>query len=72
MIPTKAGTGPFSAYYVVFAPDETVTAISIFESYASAAESNRRGLAWIEENLAPLLAGPVSATAGPVIVHTMA
>ena len=71
-IPIISDVPGFSAYYVVFAPDETVTAISIFESYASAAESNRRGLAWIEENLVPLLAGPVSATAGPVIVHTMA
>ena len=59
------------AHYVVCAPD-TVTAISIFNNYAGAEESNRRVLPWIEENVAPLLVGPTMATAGPVIVHTLA
>ena len=62
----------FMAYYVVYAPDDTVTAISIFNDYAGAEESNRRVLAWIERNLASLLAGPATAMAGPVIVHTLA
>ena len=49
-----------------------MTAISIFNSHAGAEESNRRGLAWIEQNLTPLLIGPATAVAGPVIVHTLA
>ena len=49
------------AYYVVYSPDDTVTAISIFNNYAGAEESNRRALAWIESSLAPLLAGPATA-----------
>jgi hypothetical protein len=49
-----------------------VTAISIFNDYAGAEESNRRALTWIEQNLAPLLTGPATALAGPVIVHTLA
>jgi hypothetical protein len=61
----------FRAYYVVYAPDDTVTAISIFDDYAGATESNRRGLAWSEQNLAPLITGSVTAFAGPVIVHTL-
>jgi hypothetical protein len=60
------------AYYVVYAPDDTVTAISIFNNFAGAEESNRRGVAWIEHNLTPLLTGPATAVAGPVIVHTLA
>jgi hypothetical protein len=48
-----------------------VTAISIFDEYAGAEESHRRGFAWIEQNLARLLTGPASAVAGPVIVHTL-
>jgi hypothetical protein len=32
--------------YVICAPDDTVTAISIFNDYAGAEESNSRGLAW--------------------------
>ncbi len=71
-IPIISGVAGFRAYYVVYAPDDTVTAISIFDKFEGAEESNRRGLAWIEQNLTPLLAGPVTASAGPVIVHTLA
>jgi hypothetical protein len=71
-IPIISDVPGFKAYYVVYAPDDTVTAISIFDNYEAAEESNRRGLAWIEQNLGPLLAGPVTAVAGPVIVHTLA
>jgi hypothetical protein len=53
-------------------PYDTVTAISVFNNYAGAEEANRRALAWIEQNLAPLLVGPATAVAGPVIVHTLA
>lgn len=71
-IPIISDVPGFKAYYVVYAPDDTVTAISIFNDYAGAEESNRRALKWIEQNLAPLLAGPAAASAGPVIVHTLA
>ena len=71
-IPIISDVPGFQAYYVVYAPDDTVTAISIFDDVAGATESNRRGLAWIESNLAPLLDGPATAVAGPVIVHTLA
>lgn len=71
-IPIISDVEGFIAYYVVYASDDTVTAISIFNNFAGAEESNRRGLAWAEQNLAPLLIGPASAVAGPVIVHTLA
>jgi hypothetical protein len=71
-IPIISDVEGFMAYYVVYAPDDTVVAVSIFNSYAGAEESNKRGLAWIEQNLAPLLTGPATAIAGPVIVHTLA
>lgn len=71
-IPIISDVPGFKAYYVVYAPDDTVTAISIFDDYASAQESNKRALAWIEAELAPFLAGPATAVAGPVIVHTIA
>src|SRR5450759_1831733 len=71
-IPIISDVEGFIAYYVVYAPDDTVVAISIFNNYAGAEESNRRGLAWIEQELAPLLTGPATALAGPVIVHTLA
>jgi hypothetical protein len=71
-IPIISDVPGFKAYYVIYAPDDTVTAISIFDNYAGAEESNKRGLAWSERSLAPLLAGPITAVAGPVIVHTLA
>ena len=64
-IPIVSDVEGFRAYYVVYAPDDTVTAISIFNDYAGAAESNRRILAWIEQSLTPLLAAPATAMAGP-------
>ena len=57
---------------VIYAPDDTVTAISIFEDYAGAQEFRRCGLSLIQQNLAPLLTGPATAVAGRVIVHTLA
>jgi hypothetical protein len=51
---------------------EEGTTISIFNDYAGAEESNRRVLAWIKQSLGPLPAGPATAMAGPVIVHTFA
>ncbi len=72
VIPIVSDVQGFMAYYVVYAPDDTVTAISIFNNVEAAEESNERAVAWIEQNLGPLLVGPVTAVAGPVIVHTLA
>jgi len=72
VIPIVSDVEGFIAYYVVYAPDDTVTAISIFNNVEAAEESNKRALTWIEQNLGPLLIGPVEAVAGPVIVHTLA
>ncbi len=71
-IPIISDVDGFKAYYVVYAGDDTVTAISLFNNFAGAEEANKRALAWIEQELSPLLEGPASAVAGPVIVHTLA
>ena len=71
-VPIVSDVHGFRAYYVVYAPDDTVTAIAVFNDYAGAEECNRRMVAWIEENLKPLHASPFTAVAGPVIVHTLA
>jgi hypothetical protein len=70
-IPIISDVSGFMGYYVVYAPDDTVTAISVFNTVAEAQESNRRALAFIEDNLGPLVIGHASATAGPVIVHSL-
>ena len=71
-IPIISDVDGFKGYYVVYAGDDTVTAISLFNNFAGAEEANKRALAWIEQELTPLLAGPATAVAGPVIVHTLA
>ena len=71
-IPIISDVEGFRGYYVVYAGDDTVTAISLFNNFAGAEEANKRALAWIEQELTPLLASPASAIAGPVIVHTLA
>ena len=70
-VPIVTGVSGFMGYYVVYSPDDTVTAISIFNHVEEAQESNRRALAWIEKNLAPYVVGQATATAGPVIVHSL-
>ena len=70
-IPIISSIQGFMGYYVIYAPDDTVTAISIFNNVASAEESNRLAVAWIDENLGPLLVGSATVTAGPVIVHSL-
>ena len=70
-IPIISGVEGFMGYYVIYAPDDTVTTISVFSRVEEAEESNRRALAWIDENLGPLLVGAATATAGPVIVHSL-
>jgi hypothetical protein len=71
-IPIISGVEGFRAYCVVYASDDTVTAISIFNSHAGAEEANRLALTWIDQNLTPLLDGPVTAMVGPIVVHTLA
>lgn len=70
-VPIISGVAGFMGYYVVYAPDDTVTAISIFNKVEEAEESNRLALTWAEKNLAPFLVGQGAATAGPVIVHSL-
>jgi hypothetical protein len=48
-IPIISDVPGFKAYYVIYASDDTVTAISIFDDYAGAKEFNKRALAWIEQ-----------------------
>jgi hypothetical protein len=54
-------------YYVIYAPDDTATAICVFNAVAEAQESNWRALAWIEDNLRPRAIG--FATAAPLRLH---
>ena len=61
LVPVISGVSGFMGYYVIYAPDDTVTAISIFNKVEEAEESNRRALAWIEKHLAPYVVAGVIA-----------
>jgi hypothetical protein len=68
-VPLISSMPGFKAYYMAYADDDTVTAISVFEDQAATEECNRRIMDWIRQNLGPLLVSPPVATAGRVIVH---
>lgn len=42
------------AYYVVYAPDDTVTAISIFKNFAGAHPPLRYAILWLQEDQTPI------------------
>ena len=71
-IPIISDVEGFMGYYVVYAPDDTVIAISLFNNYAAAEKSTNARWRGLKQDLAPLLTGPATAMAGPVIVHTLA
>jgi len=71
LVPLISGVSGFMGYYVIYAPDDTVTAISIFNKVEEAQESNKVALGWVEDHLSRYMIGEASATAGPVIVHSM-
>jgi hypothetical protein len=57
------------AYYVVYAPDDTVTAISIFNDYARAEESNRQQDVGQSSKAPPLPCGTCRLVSGRQHVH---
>ena len=67
-VPIIQSAPGFQAFYLVYAEDDMITSISLFENQTAAEESNKRMLDWIKQNLGPLLAGPPEAMEGQVMV----
>jgi hypothetical protein len=44
LVPVISGVSGFMGYYVIYAPDDTVTSISIFNKVVEAQESNKLAL----------------------------
>ena len=59
----------FVAYYVLDAGNNTVVAISVFESQAAEEAAERAALDWIRQHMASLASSPPSIAAGEVIAH---
>ena len=70
-VPIITGVAGFMGYYVVYSPDDTVTAISIFNTVEQAQESTGARWRGSRRISTPLVLGPATATAGPVIVHSV-
>lgn len=57
----------FLTYYCAEAEDNVLVTTSVFESRADAEESDRREVAWAQENLGFLAPRPSQTTAGEVV-----
>ena len=71
-LPVMKKMDGFKAYYLVFGPEDTVIAVSLFTDKAVAEGSTQKLMPWIKENLGPLLASPTEAIEGEVAVSAVA
>jgi hypothetical protein len=67
VVPAEGGRNPLSQCSIL-----ARSAQPVGRATAATEQSNKRALAWIEHDLAPLFTGTATAVAGPVIVHTLA
>lgn len=66
------GIEGFVSYTLVDVGDDEVASIGLFTSAASADEANAAARSWTVERLAPLVASPLEARAGAVLVAARA
>ena len=68
-VPIISQVPGFVTYYLVDIGNDQAVTVSVFNDKAGAEESGRRAQAWVTENLAPLMAGPLEVMVGEVAVH---
>ena len=71
-VPMMSKEPGFLAYYLLSAPDNELTAISIFQEQAAAEASNEKALQWIKQNIASLVHSSIQFTVGQALVHKRA
>lgn len=57
------------AFYVVQTVEDTSTSIGLFETQDAAEVAGPQAVAWVDQHLAALVAGPAEISSGPVLVH---
>lgn len=67
--PILSQTPGFVAYYVLDAGNNTVVAISVFESQAAAEAADKTVSDWIKQHMASLSSSPPRIAEGKVIAH---
>jgi heme-degrading monooxygenase HmoA len=71
-IPLVSGIDGFVSYTLVDVGDDEVASIGTFTTSESADAANAAAQAWTKERLAPLVASPLEARAGAVLVDSRA
>jgi quinol monooxygenase YgiN len=71
-VPMMTKEPGFLAYYLLSAPDNELTAISIFQEQAAAEGSNEKALQWMRQNVAALVHSSIRFTVGQALLHKMA
>ncbi len=68
-VPMLSGVEGFVSYTLVDVGDDEVASLGTFATAESAAAANAAALSWTRERLAPLVASPLEARAGAVLVQ---
>jgi len=71
-VPQMQAAAGFVAYYLVNVGSDEVASISIFQDQAGADTANQNASAWVRQSLGDIIAGPLEARAGEVLVNTQA
>lgn len=68
-LPMLDAVAGFLSYTLVDLGDDEISSVGVFTTAASAEEANAKAKAWTAERLAPLVASPLEARAGEVLVE---
>jgi quinol monooxygenase YgiN len=71
-VPQMRTVAGFVGYYLVDVGDDEISSISIFQNQAGAEQANQMAGAWTKQTLGDIVAGPLEARAGEVLVNAQA
>lgn len=69
VVPIISKIPGFLSFYVVHSGEDTITVMGVFETREAAEKAGPQAIAWVNEHLAAIVAGPEEVTNGPVLVH---
>lgn len=69
VVPIISKIPGFLSFYVVQTSEDTITVIGVFETQEAAEKAGPQAIAWVDQHLADIVAGPAEVTNGPVLVH---
>lgn len=69
VVPIISKLPGFLSFYAVHSGEDTITIIGVFETQEAAEKAGPQEIAWVDEHLADIVAGPAEVTNGPVLVH---